>query len=109
VKKTAREAEKNLNLHYYEDVISQIKKRQERGFSIISLELTDKSKSIDTYTFTKSKPICLVIGSERNGIQQEILNQSDDILSIDMFGSNSSLNVATSLSIALYEITKQLR
>jgi tRNA G18 (ribose-2'-O)-methylase SpoU len=109
VKKTAREEEKNLNLHYYEDVISQIKKRQERGFSIISLELTDKSKSIDTYTFTKSKPICLVIGSERNGIQQEILNQSDDILSIDMFGSNSSLNVATSLSIALYEITKQLR
>ena len=109
VKKSAREAEKKLELRYFENVISQIHERQEKGFSIISLELTDKSKSIDTYRFSTDKPICLVIGSERNGIQQEILNLSDEILSIDMFGSNSSLNVATSLSIALYEITKQLR
>ncbi len=109
VKKTAREAEKKLKLHYFEDVISQIQERQDKGFRVISLELTDKSKSIDTFSFLADKPICLVIGSERNGIQQDLLNLSDEILSIDMFGTNSSLNVATSLSIALYEITKQLR
>ena len=50
----------------------------------------------------------LVVGSERNGIQHEILTCADSVYHIPMYGQNSSMNVAQATSIALYEITKLL-
>jgi tRNA G18 (ribose-2'-O)-methylase SpoU len=49
-----------------------------------------------------------VVGSERNGIENEILKCANSIYHIPMFGQNSSMNVAQATSIALYEITNSL-
>ena len=49
----------------------------------------------------------LLLGSERNGIGN--INILDHSIAIPMFGKNSSMNVIHSLSIALYEVTNQLK
>ncbi len=49
--------------------------------------------------------LCLVIGSEPEGIPQEIIKSSDSIISIPQI-TGESLNVAISTSIILYEISK---
>lgn len=49
--------------------------------------------------------ICLVIGSEPEGIPQEIVIFSDSVISIPQL-TGESLNVAISTSIILYEISK---
>lgn len=108
IKKTARSVEKNLRLNYYNDLISLIEKKKKENYKIIALELTNQSYSLGEFEFDKNEKFCLILGSERQGINAEVLNQTDLALAIDMFGENSSMNVANSLAIALYEITKQL-
>ena len=51
---------------------------------------------------------CEFVGDENFGVSDHILNYSDAVIHIDMFGQNSSMNVVQATSIALYEMTKQL-
>ncbi|ANW96205.1 rRNA methyltransferase [Wenyingzhuangia fucanilytica] len=108
VQRTARNTEKNIEIISYHDIISLITSLKKEGYTIIALEITDKSKNIHQYNFSTHQKIALLIGSERFGINQEALNLCEESIHIPMYGKNSSMNVINSLSVSLYEITKQL-
>ena len=106
--KTSRATEKVLNYEILDDASEVIKHLKKQDYQIISLEITSTSQPIHTVEFSKEKPIALVIGDENFGVSETILNHSDAIIHIDMFGQNSSMNVVQATNIALYEMTKQL-
>ncbi|WP_109300115.1 TrmH family RNA methyltransferase [Aquimarina sp. AU474] len=87
------------------DVINQLKKEQ---YFIISLEITTNSIPISEYQLASPKKVALIIGEESFGVSDEALALSDQNLHINMYGKNSSMNVATATGVALYEMTKQL-
>jgi len=81
--------------------------RVQSNAQIWALEITDSSSPIQhSPTIIPDVPVILVVGAERHGVSAAILQIVDDCYHIDMFGRNSSLNVATALGIALYELTR---
>lgn len=106
--KTSRATEKVVNHEIEDSVLEVVKKLKEEGNYIVSLEITDSSKPIDNFIFPEDKSITLVIGDENFGVSDTILELSDAVIHINMFGQNSSMNVVQATNIALYEITKQL-
>lgn len=105
--KTSRATEKTVIFETYELVSEIVSTLKKQDYTIISLEVTNNSLPIDTYQFSKKKPIVLIVGDENFGISEEILTLSDAIIHINMFGQNSSMNVVQATNIALYEIIKQ--
>ena len=105
--KTSRATEKVVNYEITDNAFNYISELKNNGYQIISLEITDNSQPLNTFSFKQNLPIALVIGDENFGISEAILKISDAILLINMFGQNSSMNVVQATSIALYEITKQ--
>lgn len=81
---------------------------KEEGFQILALEVTNSSCPLRQYKHDSSKKIALIAGNEKHGIEANLLDLCDKSISIDMFGTNTSMNVAMALSVTLYEITKQL-
>ncbi|MHC0441647.1 TrmH family RNA methyltransferase [Flavobacterium sp. 3-210] len=77
----------------------------DNNFEIISLEIASNSKPLKKVIIPENQKIALIIGSEINGISDELLKISHQIVHINMFGKNSSMNVVQAASIALYEIT----
>ncbi len=106
--KTSRATEKTVLYEVSDSASVVVKSLKEKGFQIITLEITDSSTSIHTFKFSAEKPVVLVIGDENFGVSNHILKLSDAAVHIDMFGHNSSMNVVQATNIALYEITKQL-
>ncbi|OEK08814.1 RNA methyltransferase [Flavivirga aquatica] len=106
--KTSRATEKTVKYKINESATEVIEQLKNNGYQIISLEITSTSKPIHSFKFLKEKPIALIIGDENFGVSETLLNNSDAIIHIDMFGQNSSMNVVQATNIALYEITKQL-
>jgi 23S rRNA (guanosine2251-2'-O)-methyltransferase len=53
------------------------------------------------------KPMALVIGSEEDGISDELLNIADEKVRIPVLGEIASLNVSVATGIILYEIIRQ--
>lgn len=105
--KTSRATEKVVPFEITENIHSVIKQLQNNGYTIISLEITEKSQSIHTIDFSQYEKIALVIGDENFGINPETLFESNVIVHIDMFGQNSSMNVVQATNIVFYEITRQ--
>ncbi|MBT8273352.1 MAG: TrmH family RNA methyltransferase [Bacteroidia bacterium] len=105
--KTSRATEKSVSYEIKEDVIEVIRDLKDKNYQIIVLEITSKSKPLHQLTFETDAPLALVVGDENFGITNDILNTADEVIHIEMFGQNSSMNVVQATNIALYEITRQ--
>ncbi len=53
------------------------------------------------------EPIVLVIGSEEDGISDDVLRMADTSIKIPMYGQIASLNASVACGIALYEIVRR--
>ncbi len=74
---------------------------------MISLEITSSSIDISELSINGTEKICLILGAEKTGVCQDLLNESDITIHISMMGRNSSMNVAVACAIAAYEITRK--
>ena len=107
VVKTARNTIAQITHDFYSNFEQLIKQLKAEGNTIIGIEITDKSIDIQDFNFKNHEKIVLLLGSERDGIENiELL---DNTIAIPMYGRNSSMNVIHSLAITLYEATNQLR
>ena len=107
VKKTARNTVNQIKHEVYTDFNKTINQLKAEGNTIIGIEITDKSINIQDFNFQNHEKIVLLLGSERNGIEN--VDLLDHTIAIPMFGRNSSMNVIHSLAITLYEVTNQLK
>ncbi|HEY1074626.1 MAG TPA: RNA methyltransferase [Patescibacteria group bacterium] len=83
------------------ETVTHLKKS---GYTVIAVEITDTSQPIHPIS---SRPLAIVLGNEKEGINQEILALADEILHIPMHGVGKSLNVSVSYGIAGYELLRQ--
>ena len=107
VKRTARNTINQIEHEVYSDFDVLIQQLKKEGNTIIGIEITDKSINIQDFEFKNYEKIVLLLGSERNGIEN--IQLVDHTIAIPMFGRNSSMNVIHSLAITLYEATNQIK
>jgi 23S rRNA (guanosine2251-2'-O)-methyltransferase len=77
---------------------------QQCGLRLVSC--TEKS-SIPLYEVNLRGSVAIILGSEEDGISQDLLNLSDIKAKIPMKGTISSLNVGVATGMVLYERTRQ--
>lgn len=75
------------------------------GIQIVSVELDKTSVPYDKaeYVF----PVALIVGHETIGVSREVMNASDLIVEMPMWGINVSMNVMVSLGIILYKVMER--
>lgn len=71
--------------------------------SEFSFKLKD-CKNINGICREMNIPVFIIIGSERFGISSNVLSQVNSIVTIPMYGVNTSMNVINALSIICYSI-----
>ena len=72
------------------------------GWFVVALEQTSGAVTLEQ--FAPRFPMCLVLGSERAGVSQSVLDIADAAVSIPMGGMANSLNVATAAAIVLHKL-----
>ena len=104
--KTARSTESAVDAAWNVE-IQEIMDLKKSGYSLVGLELCDGSIALSEARFSPFGK--LRWSSEQSGMEsQKYFAELDECVHIPMYGRNTSLNVITALSIALYAITEQL-
>lgn len=87
------------------DLMEYMLNLKKEGWSLVGLEQTQSSISIENFKFPEKS--VLLLGKEREGIPVEFIQILDYCVEIPQFGIIRSLNVHVSGSIMLFEYTKQ--
>ncbi|MCB0636302.1 MAG: hypothetical protein KDC54_06775 [Lewinella sp.] len=105
--RAARQTDQWVPFRQMPDLAAALKQAREDGYTLIGLEITERSKSIYELDLRQWEKLILVVGAESEGVGPEIIPRLDCCAHLPMFGRNTSLNVATALSMALGEIARQ--
>ena len=105
VLKTALGSQDSVKWEFIEDAKEIILNYKTKGYTICALEQT--SKNI-LYSELKSEnlPLCLIVGNEISGVNQELIDLCDISIEIPQYGIKQSLNVAVAYGIAIFELRK---
>jgi 23S rRNA (guanosine2251-2'-O)-methyltransferase len=88
----------------HDNFMQTIRFLQESGLQLVCC--TEKTKD-HIYNPDYTSPTAIIMGSEEDGIRNEIIRISDHLAKIPMFGEIESLNVSVSTGIILYEAVRQ--
>jgi len=89
---------------FWGDGFEAAKSAKDRGFKIVSLEDIGGKTPWNT---DLTGNIMLIVGGERNGIPQNILDISDEIIRVPMSGFVPSFNLQAPLSVVAIEAQRQ--
>jgi tRNA G18 (ribose-2'-O)-methylase SpoU len=81
--------------------ISELFQRIPSDYTTIALETSSDSENI--FKTGLPEKMAIIVGNEIVGIDSQILDKSDKIIHIPLFGHNTSLNVSHALAVALFE------
>ncbi|MGN1046266.1 MAG: RNA methyltransferase [Candidatus Cryptobacteroides sp.] len=102
IHKSALGAENSVRWEHYDDTLDAIRELKDKGFTVVSIEQTEKSVSLEKFIPEKGAKYALVFGNEVEGVRQDVVDSSDLSIEIPQFGTKHSLNVSVCLGIVLW-------
>lgn len=106
--KTALGAQEMVPWSYASDPREQISALRAQGVTIAVLEQTTERTLISDLTLD-AFPLCMVVGNEVEGVQEEVVAAADHAIEIPQFGAKHSLNVSVAFGIAAYDLVRRYR
>lgn len=101
----ARDAVDVVAVHSRRSLPPVVDKLREEGYHCVGLEQTTNSSWLYDYRFARKT--ALIIGSEREGLSQEVLDRLDAVVEIPVYGQPASYNVVTATTMVVYEYCRQ--
>lgn len=108
MKRSSRATENHVNYEISNHIEAVIIGHKENGYHIIALEITEQSRPLSELKIGINQKVLIIIGNESTGVSGHLLSLADETVHIEMFGKNSSMNIGSATSVALYEIVRQI-
>ena len=108
IRKTALGATESVKWEHVKEIGDLILKLKSENFKVLAIEQTEGSKKLSEFNLIPDEKYAVVFGNEVDGVQQEVINQSDFCLEIPQSGTKHSLNVSVCAGIVLWETYKKL-
>ena len=102
---TAQGSQKWVNLINHPTSSAAILSLKKKGFKLFGTSLNSKSR--DYRELDYSSNTCFVLGAEKWGLSETLINEVDESIFIPMSGMVQSLNVSVAASILLFEAIRQ--
>ena len=100
ITKTAIGAEKFVEWQAIEEPTGKLRSLKD-NYTIVGIEQTQNSELLPDFKLPE-KPLCLVLGNEVTGIEDELLPLIDAFVEIPQYGNKHSLNVSVATGVVLY-------
>lgn len=96
-----------VNWEYASSALAAINNLRSTIYDLHVIAVEQDKRSVPFYKASYQFPLAIIVGNETTGVGRDVLEISDMIVEMPMWGVNKSLNVMVSCGIILYEIMKQ--
>ena len=109
IHKSALGAEFSVDWEYYKETTEAVNELKQAGYTMLAIEQAHDSINMDTFKAEKGNKYAVILGNEVKGVQQSVIDLSDDCLELPQFGTKHSLNVSVTAGIVIWEFAKLFR
>ena len=108
IHKTALGATESVHWEYRKETTEAIRDLKKKGYFVISVEQTEEAVPLDQMQLLPERKYALVMGHEIRGVEQKVVDMSDQCIEIPQFGTKHSLNISVAAGIVIWEVFKQI-
>lgn len=105
VRRAAASSRDNIRWYFSEE--TDLQKIVPEGKAIVAIETADNATCI--YDTQLPENVAFIVGSESQGLSNELLSQCDKVVYIPVPGPTRSLNVSHAAAVALFEWQRQMQ
>jgi len=109
IHKTALGATDSVEWIYYAHTEDAIETLKIKGYQILSVEQAENNVDLTDFKPSPDQKYALVFGHEMKGVQQSVVDMSDQCIEIPQEGTKHSFNISVSVGIVLYHFYYHLR
>ena len=109
IRKTALGSTISVKWSYFENIKDAILKLKQEKYQIISVEQADKSTDLKNFKIQSEKKYAIIFGNEINGVNQKVIDMSDDVVEIPQFGTKHSFNGSVSVGIVIWDFFTKIK
>jgi 23S rRNA (guanosine2251-2'-O)-methyltransferase len=107
IAKTALGAEERVAWEGIDDPLALVDRLRAARYEIAAIETSPRA--VDLFDWQPRFPVCVLFGSEIDGLSAGLLERCDTHVRIPMLGLKHSLNVSTAGGVVLYELLRKYR
>lgn len=107
--KTALGAEFAVYWTYIPNAVEAVENLRRDGYMLCSVEQAEGSIVLVDLILDPTRRYAVVMGNEVKGVQQEVINASDDCIEIPQYGTKHSFNVSVTAGIVIWKLFKKLK
>ena len=109
INKTALGSTDSVEWEYFKSTIKLIEKLKSEDVKIWSIEQVERAQKLNDIEKIDSKlKHAIVFGNEIKGVDQKIIDISENIIEIDQYGTKHSLNVSVAAGIVIWKFYNSL-
>ena len=109
INKTALGSTDSVEWEYFKSTIKLIEKLKSEGVKIWSIEQVERAQKLNGIEKINSKVMhAIVFGNEIKGVDQKIIDISENTIEIDQYGTKHSLNVSVAAGIVIWKFYNSL-
>ena len=108
IHKAALGAEDSVAWSHYDATGDALRELRAAGYTIVSIEQTVHSVSLETFVPKRGAKYALIFGNEVDGVQQSIVDDSDFSIEVPQWGTKHSLNVSVCIGVILWHFRSHL-
>jgi tRNA G18 (ribose-2'-O)-methylase SpoU len=107
IHKTALGATDSVYWEYREKTTDAISELKEKDYLVYSVEQTEGALLLDQIQLSGNQKYALVFGHEIRGVDQQVVDMSDQCIEIPQYGTKHSLNISVAAGIVIWELFRR--
>lgn len=108
INKTALGATESVEWKHFAQTLDAVAELRADGYTIFSVEQAEGSIALQDFKPEEGKKYALIFGHEVNGVDQSVVDASDNCIEIPQVGTKHSFNISVSAGIVMWDVFSKL-
>ncbi|MFL5766197.1 MAG: RNA methyltransferase [Bacteroidia bacterium] len=108
IQKTALGATESVSWKHFTTTLEAIRELNDLGYTVYAIEQAESAIMLNNFMPSKKQRIAIIFGNEVKGVDQEVIDASEDVIEIPQLGTKHSLNIAVSVGIVMWDLFLKL-
>lgn len=108
IQKTALGATESVAWKHFGSTLDAVKELKANKYVVYAIEQAESAIMLNNFMPNKKQKIAIVFGNEVKGVEQDVIDASEDVIEIPQLGTKHSLNISVSVGVVMWDLFLKL-